>query len=114
MSLDNVVTVAAAAKGSVLLLALGLIISIPLVVFGATVMMKLMDRWPVIITLGAGLLGWVSLEMAVTDPVVAPLIHDGPAYLATVMPALGAVLVVVVGKWFAVRTGWRTPGTTSP
>jgi YjbE family integral membrane protein len=107
MSLDNVVAVAAAAKGSVLLLALGLIISIPLVVFGASMLMKLMDRWPVIITFGAGLLGWVSLEMAVSDPVVAPLLHELPAYFHFVLPALGALFVVVTGKWFALRTGRR-------
>lgn len=113
MSLDNVVAVAAAARGSVLLLALGLVISIPLVVFGASMLMKLMDRWPVIITLGAALLGWVSLEMATSDPVVAPLLHELPAYFHFVLPALGAIFVVVTGKWFALRTGRRTPDPTS-
>jgi len=105
MSLDNVMAVAAAAKGSVLLLALGLVISIPLVVFGASMLMKLMDRWPLIITFGAALLGWVSLEMAISDTVVAPLLHDFPAYFHYVLPALGAIFVVVTGKWFALRTG---------
>ena len=64
MSLDNVIGVAAAAKGSLTLLVLGLAISIPLVIFGSTVLMKLMDRFPVIITVGAALLGWVAGEMA--------------------------------------------------
>ena len=54
-----------------LLLILGLLISIPLVIFGATMLMRLMERFPVIITLGAAILGWVSGEMAVTDPVLA-------------------------------------------
>ncbi len=103
MSLDNVVAVAAAARGNVLLLALGLIISIPLVVFGAGLLMKLMARWPSIITIGAALLGWTALEMATSDPVVAPLLHELPAYFHFVLPALGAVFVVAVGKWFAVR-----------
>src|SRR4249920_704855 len=67
MSLDNVIGVAAAAKDSLLLLILGLGISIPLVVFGSTILLKLMDRFPIIITIGAGLLGWVSGEMAATD-----------------------------------------------
>ncbi len=107
MSLDNVVAVAAAARGSVLLLALGLVISIPLVVFGASMLMKLMGRWPLIITFGAALLGWVSLEMAISDPVVAPLLHELPAYFHFVLPALGAIFVVVTGKWFALRTGQR-------
>lgn len=103
MSLDNVVAVAAAAKGSVLLLALGLIISIPLVVFGASMLMKLMERWPVIIMFGAGILGWTALDMAITDAVVAPLIHDGPQLLHYAIPALGAIFVIVVGKWMALR-----------
>src|SRR6266446_354649 len=67
MSLDNVIAVAAAAGGSYVLLILGLVISIPLVVFGATLLIKLMERFPVIITAGAGLIGWVAGEMLVAD-----------------------------------------------
>jgi YjbE family integral membrane protein len=67
MSLDNVIAVAAAAGGSVVLLVLGLAISIPLVIFGATLLIKLMERFPVIITIGAGLIGWVAGEMLVAD-----------------------------------------------
>ncbi len=70
MSLDNVIGVAAAAKGSVPLLIIGLAISIPLVIFGATMMLKLMERFPVIITIGAALIGFVAGEMAVTDPAI--------------------------------------------
>src|SRR3954470_15715311 len=67
MSLDNVIAVAAAAGGSVVLLVLGLAISIPLVIFGATLLVKAMERYPVIITIGAGLIGWVAGEMLATD-----------------------------------------------
>src|SRR5262247_912079 len=67
MSLDNVIAVAAAAGGSITLLVLGLAISIPLVIFGATLLLKLMERFPVIITIGAGLIGWVAGEMLVAD-----------------------------------------------
>jgi len=67
MSLDNVIAVAAAAGGSRPLLILGLAISIPLVIFGATLLLKLMERFPVIITVGAGLIGWVAGEMSVAD-----------------------------------------------
>jgi len=67
MSLDNVIAVAAAAGGSVVLLILGLAISIPLVIFGATLLLKVMERFPVIITIGAGLIGWVAGEMLVAD-----------------------------------------------
>ena len=70
MSLDNVIGVAAAAKGSVPLLIIGLAISIPLVIFGATMMLKLMERFPIIITIGAALIGFVAGEMAVTDPAI--------------------------------------------
>ena len=73
MSLDNVIAVAAAAKGSLTLLIVGLAISIPLVIFGSTFLLKLMDRFPVIITVGAGLLGWVAGDMATTDPAVQEL-----------------------------------------
>ena len=103
MSLDNVIAVAAVAKGSLVLLVLGLLISIPLVVYGATMLMKLMERYPIIITLGAAILGWVAGEMAVTDPVIAQWVNDNAHYLHWVAPAAGAVLVVVVGKWLAAR-----------
>ena len=88
MSLDNVIGVAAAAKGSMVLLILGLAIRIPLVVFGATMLMKLMDRFPIIITLGAALLGWVAGEMAVTDPLVG-LGQRQMHWLHWVAPAAG-------------------------
>ena len=101
MSLDNVIAVAAAAKGSILLLVLGLAISIPLVIFGATMLMKLMERWPIIITLGAAILGWVAGEMAVTDPVIADWVDAHAKWLHWVAPAAGAVVVVIVGKWLA-------------
>jgi YjbE family integral membrane protein len=68
MSIDNVIAVAAAAQGSMTLLILGLAISIPLVIFGSTLLLHLMERWPVIITIGGGLLGFVAGEMLVTDP----------------------------------------------
>src|SRR5919201_3890339 len=67
MSLDNVIAVAAAAGGSYVLLILGLAISIPLVIFGATLLITLMERFPIIITIGAGLIGWVAGEMLVAD-----------------------------------------------
>jgi YjbE family integral membrane protein len=69
MSLDNVIAVAAAAKENNLLLIIGLAVSIPLIVFGSTLLMKVMDRFPVIITFGAALLGFLAGEMFVTDPV---------------------------------------------
>jgi YjbE family integral membrane protein len=101
MSLDNVIGVAAAAKGSILLLVIGLALSIPLVVFGATVLMKLMQRFPVIIVIGAALLGWVAGEMAATDPVVKDWVEANAAWLHWAAPAAGALFVVAVGKFIA-------------
>jgi len=103
MSLDNVIAVAAVAKGSVLLLILGLVISIPLVVFASTFLLKFMDRFPVIVTIGAGLLGYVAGEMAVTDLLSAPWIDANAHWLHTAVPLGGAALVIVVGKWLAAR-----------
>ena len=110
MSLDNVVAVAAAAKGSTLLLVLGLAISIPLVIFGATILMKLMERYPIIVIIGAALIGSVAGELLVTDPVVVDWISANMPWLEIHVPFFGeiswaqiagAVLVVIVGKWLA-------------
>jgi YjbE family integral membrane protein len=114
MSLDNVIAVAAAARGSLSLLILGLAISIPLVVFGATLLMKVMERWPIIITIGAALLGFVAGEMAATDPALDGWLRTnftyvenvamvGPVSLKALCGSIGAILVVVVGKWLAAR-----------
>jgi len=102
MSLDNVVGVAAAAKGDVLLLIIGLAVSIPLIIFGSAIILKLMTRFPIIITLGAGLLGWVAGDMALTDPVVTDFVAQRHS-LHNVVPALGAIGVVIVGKWLTSR-----------
>lgn len=101
MSLDNVLGVAAAAKGSLLLLILGLAISIPLIIYGSTLILKLMNRFPAIITLGGGVLGWVAGEMAIADPVVGPWVQGNADWLHSIAPALGAVSVVLVGKSLA-------------
>jgi YjbE family integral membrane protein len=115
MSLDNVIAVAAAAGGSMTLLILGLAISIPLVVFGATLLVKLMDRYPVIITIGAGLIGWVAGEMLVTDPALEGWLTAmgirfnqgkpsiGELSLELIAGAIGVVIVVVWGLWLARR-----------
>ncbi len=103
MSLDNVIAVAAAAKGSFVLLMIGLAISIPLVIFGATMLLRLMERFPIIITIGAALLGYVSGEMAVTDPAAQPWIDANFASLHHILPATFAVVVLVVGKLLSKR-----------
>lgn len=109
MSVDNVIAVASAAQGSVLLLVLGLAISIPLVIFGATMLMKLMERFPMIVTLGAAILGWVAGEMLITDPIIVDWMDAHARWIHFRLPEiswaeiLGAVAVVVLGKWLAGR-----------
>ncbi len=98
MSLDNVIGVAAAAKGNVPLLVIVLVISIPLIIFGSTLILKLMARFPVIITLGAALLGWVAGEMALSDPAISDWASH-QEMLHRVAPVIGAVAVVAIGKW---------------
>jgi YjbE family integral membrane protein len=110
MSLDNVIGVAAAAEtgppeGKMLLLILGLAISIPIVIFGATMLLKIMERFPIIITLGAALLGWIAGEMIVTDPAIAAWVEASASWLEhyKVAAAVGAAIVVVVGMALAKR-----------
>mgnify|MGYP000735616680 CR=1 FL=1 len=102
MSLDNVLGVAAAAKGNVVLLVIGLGISIPLIIYGSTFILKLMNRFPIIITLGGGILGWVAGEMLITDPSISAWVDGQAHWLHTFAPAMGALLVVAVGKSIAV------------
>ena len=104
MSLDNVIAVAAAAKGSMLLLILGLAISIPLVIFGSTLMIRLMERYPVVVIFGAGLIGWVGGETIISDNVLVPWAQEAH-WLHYAGPALGAVVVLGVGTLLARRGG---------
>ena len=98
MSVDNVIAVAAAAQGSLTLLVLGLAISIPLVIFGSTLMLKLMDRLPLIVALGAALIGWVGGETIVGDVALADALAARP-WLHYAGATAGAILVIVTGKW---------------
>jgi YjbE family integral membrane protein len=101
MSLDNVIAVAAAARDSLFLLIFGLALSIPLMVWASQLILRLMDRFPLIILIGGGLLGWVGLSMAVHDPVVKDWVAAEAAWLNWLAPALGALLVVGTGKLLA-------------
>jgi len=75
MSLDNVIAVAAAANGSVPLLILGLVISIPLIVAGAALIMALLNRLPILVWAGAALLGWIAGDVIATDPAIHPMLQ---------------------------------------
>ena len=98
MSIDNVLGVAAAAKGSVLLLVFGLVVSIPLVIAGSQVILKLIERFPILIVAGGGLLGWVAGEMMVEDAAVVPWIEAHARWLEWAVPAAGVLVVIAIAR----------------
>jgi YjbE family integral membrane protein len=102
MSLDNVIAIAAAAKGNMALLVIGLGISIPLIVAGAALIMALLDRFPILVWAGAALLGWITGEIIATDPVIQGYLEPrlgatGFHYVMLFAALLGAILVLIVG-----------------
>jgi YjbE family integral membrane protein len=103
MSLDNVVAVAGAARDSVALIVFGILFSVPIIVWGSHLVLKLMDRFPVIITFGAALLGYIAGEMLMDDQAAKPWVAQNAAWLDYVAPVLGAVVVVAIGKLLARR-----------
>jgi len=103
MSLDNVIAVAGAAHGSLVLLLFGLAVSIPLIVWSSQVILRWMERWPWIVLLGAGLLGYVAGQMILTDPGVVGVLPQLPAWAAKAAGGIGALLVVIVGRWLEQR-----------
>jgi YjbE family integral membrane protein len=97
MSLDNVLAVAAAAHGDLPLLVAGLAVSIPPIVFGSTLLLRVMERFPIIVTAGAALLGFLAGEMLLTDPAVGARFATLPTAAVDIAGAVGAVLVVATG-----------------
>jgi YjbE family integral membrane protein len=97
MSLDNVLAVAGAASGNLLLIGLGLAVSIPLIIWGSQLLMKLMHRFPVIVLIGAGLLGYTAGEMAVKDKAAGHWLETVIPSVHYVLPIALAVLVMTVG-----------------
>ena len=106
MSLDNVIGVAGAAKGSVLLLVFGLVVSIPLVVVGSQLIMKLIEWFSWLVLAGGGLLGYIAGEIATHDAAVKPWIDARMPELHWLVPIVGVALVVAAGMWL-VRRGRR-------
>jgi YjbE family integral membrane protein len=103
MSLDNVIAVAGAADGDIMLVAFGIVVSIPIIVWGSKLVLMLMDRFPIIITLGGALLGWIGGGMLVSDAAVAHLMHGLPHWTHYLFAAAGALFVVGVGTRLARR-----------
>jgi YjbE family integral membrane protein len=98
MSLDNVLAMAGAAKGHMWMLAVGLVITVPVILFGSALLMKLMDRFPALVLVGAGLIGWVAGEMIISDPAIKDWIEANAKFLHYASPIAFAVIVVAVGK----------------
>jgi YjbE family integral membrane protein len=111
MSLDNVIAIAAAAGGNFLLILIGLAMSVPLIIYGSTLILHFLIRYPILVMAGAGLIGWIAGEIWITDPAVAPWTHEflenHGHWLEWASAAVGAALVVVVGKLIAMRTEAR-------
>jgi len=96
MSLDNTLAIAAVAKGDYVLLGIGLALSIPLIVFGSQIILKVMDRFPVIVYAGAGLIAWTAGEMMQSDRLMAAYTEMMPHWL---LPALITAAVIAAGVW---------------
>lgn len=104
MSLDNVIGVAGASQGNLSLLVFGLLVSIPLIIWSSQIILHLMERWPVVVVIGAGLLGWVAGEMIWSDPALAIWVEGAPGWVDGLVAGLSALLVVGLGKWFERRS----------
>jgi len=105
--LDNVIGVAAAAKGDQLLLVLGLAVSIPLVVFGSSLMINIMQRFPLLIVLGAALIGWVGGETIAND-VLLQTLTESNEWIRTAMAIAGAGVVIAWGRWMEHKNAANT------
>jgi len=103
MSIDNVLGVAAAAKGSLFLLIFGLVVSVPIVIGGSQIIMKLIERFPLLVVAGGGLLGYVAAEMMITDPVVIDQVKAQGEWLQWVAPITGILLVIGIAHWLKTR-----------
>jgi len=117
MSIDNVIAVAAAASRApedyrLILLIIGLATSIPLIIIGSTLLMKIMERFPIIIVLGAALLGFLAGEMFVTDPAISAWFESNIPHGRLIFGIGGAIAVVIVGKWLHHRGRSAEAGAT--
>ncbi|CAJ49911.1 putative membrane protein, partial [Bordetella avium 197N] len=108
MSLDNVIAIAGAAQNAhadhqIGLVAFGLIVSVPIIIWGSTLVLKLIDRFPMVVMFGAALLGWIAGGMLITDVFVVNQIGEQPQMVKIAVEFIGALLVIVIGRWLASR-----------
>jgi YjbE family integral membrane protein len=103
MSLDNAIAIAAAAHGDTTLIVLGLLISIPLIIFGATIIMLLLNRFPIIVVAGGALLGYIAGEVIATDPAYAERLAAAVPHAKTIIEVGCAVFTVAIGYFLQRR-----------
>ncbi|AOB30790.1 hypothetical protein AKI39_08910 [Bordetella sp. H567] len=108
MSLDNVIAIAGAAQNAdpshqIGLVVFGLLVSVPIIIWGSTLVLKLIDRYPLVVTFGAGLLGWIAGGMVITDVIVEGQFGPQPAMVKLSAEIIGALLVVLLGRRLAGR-----------
>ena len=108
MSVDNVIGVSAAAHGDIRLVIFGILVSVPIVVWGSKLVLTLMDRFPQVITAGGMLLGWIGGGLIVSDPALPADFSTSIPQIKMVFEISGAVLVYLIGKWLAMRTAARS------
>jgi YjbE family integral membrane protein len=114
MSLDNVVALAAIAQGNAWLLAIGVLMSIPIIAYGALILSRIIGRAPEILTIGAAFLGWIAGGMAVSDPLVAGWVQANAPGLGAFAPALGALFVLAAGKGPEPKAERKAARTAAP
>jgi len=112
MSLDNVLAMAGAAHGHIWMLVVALVITVPVILFGSALLMKLMERFPIFVMIGAALIGWVAGEMAISDPAIKSWVDMNAAILHSVSPIFCAAFVIATGK-FLERTQSRRRATVA-
>ncbi len=118
MSLDNVIAIAGAAQNAhvdhqLYYVIFGLCVSVPIIVWGSTLVLKLIDRFPAVVTFGGGLLGWIAGGMFITDVFVVERIGEPSGMVKLAAEIAGAILVVAVGKWLAARRRRRMQVTAA-
>jgi len=108
MSLDNVIAIAGAAQNAhsdhqIGLVIFGLLVSVPIIIWGSTLVLKLIDRFPIVVLFGAGLLGWIAGGMLVGDPFLVDHFGEPTTTVKIIAEIVGAAIVVVVGRYIASR-----------
>ena len=101
MSLDNALAITAAAKGDIGLVVFGLLLSVPIIIWGSALILRLMERFPIIITAGAGLLGWLGGGLMISDKLLAEFTASSLPATPTIAATVVTIFVIAVGRFLA-------------